>query len=168
MISQLLKYHQITSCPLLVFHRKDLSDARPKMQSVFKFSDVIFALKSDGPPIGETLGQVDIFCQIFGSDWPLVRHTKPPVEASSNQEWYCIGSGWLLVRYTPLLEASSCQKWYYVRSGWHLLHLWIRLTLGQMYPLVEASSGQEWYFIRSTWNLVSPWVMLTCGQMYPW
>ena len=34
----------------LDFHRKDLCDAKHKMQSVFKFSDVLFALKSDGPP----------------------------------------------------------------------------------------------------------------------
>ena len=35
---------------LLVFCRKDLCEVRPEMQSVFRFSDVIFALKSDGPP----------------------------------------------------------------------------------------------------------------------
>ena len=45
----------------LVFHRKVLCDARPKMQSLFKFLDVLFALKSDGPLIDEALGQVDIF-----------------------------------------------------------------------------------------------------------
>ena len=35
---------------LLVIRRKDLCEARPKMQSVFKFSDVLFTLKSDVPP----------------------------------------------------------------------------------------------------------------------
>ena len=49
----------------LAFHRRDLCEARSK--SVFKFSDVLFPLKSDIPPIDEALGQVDIFCQIFGS-----------------------------------------------------------------------------------------------------
>ena len=34
----------------LVFHRKDLCEAKHEMQSVFKFSDVLFALKSDVPP----------------------------------------------------------------------------------------------------------------------
>ena len=33
---------------LLVFCRKDFCKAKPKMKSVFKFSDVLFALKSDG------------------------------------------------------------------------------------------------------------------------
>ena len=32
------------------FVRKDLCKTRPKTQSVFKFSDVLFALKPDGPP----------------------------------------------------------------------------------------------------------------------
>ena len=34
----------------LVFCRKDLCEVRPKTPSVFKFSDVLFALKSDGSP----------------------------------------------------------------------------------------------------------------------
>ena len=46
------------------FIEKALCEARPQMQSVFKFSDVLFALKSYGPP----------------------------VKASSGQEWYYIGS----------------------------------------------------------------------------
>ena len=57
-------WHQLThlvdiDC-LLVFHRKDICEAKHEMQSVFKFTDVHFALKSDGPPI----------------------------EASSSQKWY--------------------------------------------------------------------------------
>ena len=43
-------YKQLFAHSLLVFHRKDLCEARPKMQSVFKFSDVLFALKSDVLP----------------------------------------------------------------------------------------------------------------------
>ena len=35
---------------LLVFHRKDPCEAKYEMQSVFKFSDVLFALNSDGYP----------------------------------------------------------------------------------------------------------------------
>ena len=46
---------------LLVFRRRDLCEARPQTASVFEFSDVVLALKSD-------------------------RH--PPVEASGGQEQY--------------------------------------------------------------------------------
>ena len=35
---------------LLVFHRKDLCKAKHEIQSVFKFSDVLFALRSEEPP----------------------------------------------------------------------------------------------------------------------
>ena len=42
---------------LLVFHRKDLCEAKHEMQSVSKFSDVLFALKSDGPPVEASSGQ---------------------------------------------------------------------------------------------------------------
>ena len=35
---------------LFIFHRKDLGETKHEMQSVFKFSDVLFALKSDGSP----------------------------------------------------------------------------------------------------------------------
>ena len=48
----------------LVFH-KDLCEAKHEMQSVFKFSDVLFALTSDGPPIDKASVQVDIFPQIY-------------------------------------------------------------------------------------------------------
>ena len=36
---------------LLVFHRKDFCKAKHETQTVFKFSDVLFALKSDGTPM---------------------------------------------------------------------------------------------------------------------
>ena len=39
----------LSFCPL-VFHRKDLCEAKHEIQSVFKFSDVPFALRSYGPP----------------------------------------------------------------------------------------------------------------------
>ena len=47
----------ITLFSLLVFHRKYLCEAKHEMQSVFKFSDVIFALKSDVPPVEASGGQ---------------------------------------------------------------------------------------------------------------
>ena len=74
---------QIYIISLLAFC-KDLCEAKHEMQSVFKFSDVFFALKSDGlhPPIDEALSQVDIFVKFLGlwSDilpsrgiwWPVV------------------------------------------------------------------------------------------------
>ena len=50
--------------------RKELCEAGPQNPSVFKFSDVLFALKSDAPPqveasqvsltVGQPLGQADI------------------------------------------------------------------------------------------------------------
>ena len=45
---------------------KDLCEAKHEMQSVFKFSDVLFALRSDGPPIVEVSGQIDIFVRSLG------------------------------------------------------------------------------------------------------
>ena len=55
------------ACPLylLVFRRKDLCEARSKMQSVFKFSDVLFALSQMDPPIVEASGQVDILTDFW-------------------------------------------------------------------------------------------------------
>ena len=41
---------------LLVFCRKDLCEAKHEMQSVFKFSDILFALKSDVAPLVEESG----------------------------------------------------------------------------------------------------------------
>ena len=35
---------------LLVFHRKDLCEAKHEIHSVFKSSDVLFAVKWDGAP----------------------------------------------------------------------------------------------------------------------
>ena len=54
--------------PFLVFHRKEFCETKHKMQSVLKFLDVLFALKSDGPPVeashvsltfGQPLDQAD-------------------------------------------------------------------------------------------------------------
>ena len=50
----------------LVFCRKDLCEARPKMESVFKFLDVLFALSQMDSPIDETSDQVDIFDRSLG------------------------------------------------------------------------------------------------------
>ena len=44
---------------------------------------------------------------------------------------------------TPHVEASSSQERYYVSSAWHLVSLWVRLTVNQMYTPVAVSSGQE-------------------------
>ena len=71
-----------------MFCKEDFCEAKHEMHSVFKFSDFLFALKSDGPPIDEALGQNDIFVRSvgqadFGQMYPLV-------EASSHQEWYNI------------------------------------------------------------------------------
>ena len=95
--------------------RKDLCEAKHEMQSVLKFSDVLFALKSDAPPVVEVSGQIDISVRCVGqadlwSDinlsrgikWPSLElcqvrpifgQTYPPVEASSGQEWYYFRSG---------------------------------------------------------------------------
>ena len=118
---------------LLVFHRKDLCEAKPQTPSVFKFSDVLFALKSDRPPIeasqvcltlGQPLGQVDLQSDV------------PPSRGISGQLdiWSAFGSGWPSVRCTPQVEASSDQEQYYIRSAWHLVSLWVRLTFSQTYP----------------------------------
>ena len=45
----------------MVFRRKDPCEARPKMQSVFQFSDALFVLRQMDPPIDEALGQVGMF-----------------------------------------------------------------------------------------------------------
>ena len=50
---------------LLVFC-KDLCEAKHEMQSEFKFSDVLFACQSDGPPVVEVSGQVNIFVRSLG------------------------------------------------------------------------------------------------------
>ena len=51
----------------MVFRRKHLCEARPKTQSVLKFSDVLFQLKSDVlPHEDEALGQADTFVRSLG------------------------------------------------------------------------------------------------------
>ena len=65
----------------LVFRRNDLCEAKDEMQSVFKFSDVLFALKSDVSPIETFSGQdwysglVDLSSDVppsRGIYWPRV------------------------------------------------------------------------------------------------
>ena len=68
----------------LVFRRKGLCEARPKMQSVFKFSDVLFAL-SQMETIGETLGQVDIFDRSLGQGDLWSDGPPPPLGETSGQ-----------------------------------------------------------------------------------
>ena len=69
----------------------------------------------------------------------------------------------LQVRFPPV-EASSDQEWYYIRSSWHVVTLWVRLTCSQM-PPIEASSDQEWYYIRSSWTVGYPLGRLTCSDV---
>ena len=58
LLYKLLFFHIIQVCQIsLVFCRKDLCEAKHEMQSVFKFSDVLFALKSDGPQVEASSGQ---------------------------------------------------------------------------------------------------------------
>ena len=70
---------------LLVFH-KDVCEAKHEMQSVFKFSDVPFALKSDGTHIDEPLVRLTFFVKPFGQAdlWLDICL----VETSSGHEWY--------------------------------------------------------------------------------
>ena len=78
---------------LLVFRRKDLCEAKHEMQSVFKFSDVLFALGSDGPPTVET-SQISLtFGQPLGQADLQLRCT--PSRGSSGQLdiWSAFGSG---------------------------------------------------------------------------
>ena len=152
-------FNQTFNKQLLVFHRKDLCKARPQTPSVFKFSDVLFALNirwtlSRGIywpravlhqvslTFGKPLGQTDL-----QPDGPLV-------ETPCDQEWVLCQVSLTFVQPlgqadlqsdVPMVEASSGQKWYYIRSAWHLVSLWVRLTFSQMDPPVEASHGQEWY-----------------------
>ena len=71
---------------ILVFYKKkNLCGARPKMQNVFKFSDVLFALKSDGPPIVEVSGWLtflsDLWLRLtFGQMYPPLDILWPNLE----------------------------------------------------------------------------------------
>ena len=149
MLDMSLPRHVHVKCiALMVFRRKDLCKARPKLQSVLTFSDVLFALSQMNTPglgfgsgwhfvrlwVRLTFGQMysldrDIswpsvillwvsltFGQIFGSCWPLVRHTSHPgrdiLWPSVILLWVSLifgqifGSGWPLVRCIPWAETS--------------------------------------------------------------
>ena len=66
---------------LLVFCRKDLCEAKHEMESVFKFSDVLFAPKSDGPPVVEVSGQADLWSDVP----PWYRHLMAKFGTTSGQ-----------------------------------------------------------------------------------
>ena len=57
---------ELTIFTSMVCCRKDLCEARPKMQCVFKISDVLFALNQMDPPIVEASAKVDIFDKCLG------------------------------------------------------------------------------------------------------
>ena len=133
--------------------------------------DVLFALKSDGPPHRWDFGSGWHFCQIFGSGWPLVRHTPQwrhlvaKSGTTSGQHDICsaFGSGWPLVRCIPLVEASGGQEWYYIRSAWHLVSLRVRLSNPKPDRLIFchtagwlASWLAGWLPIKQNVNLTLP------------
>ena len=152
-------------CISLVFHRKDLCKLTPKMQSVFKFSDVLFALSQMDHPVYEGLGQVDIFVRSLGqadlcsdipprirlpvrltflSDvWVMLTFGQMYSQGLGLQsDWnFCqtFRSGWLVVRCTPQIR-------FWVRLTF-LSDLWVRMIFGQMYPTtVDTSHGQVCYY----------------------
>ena len=94
-------------------------EAKHEMQSVSKFSDVLFALKPVGPPVDEALGQVDIFVRSLGQAnlWSDI----PP----SRSIWW------------P--RVVLCQVSLTFGQPLGQVDLWSNV------PLVEASNGQEWY-----------------------
>ena len=66
--------------------------AKHEMQSVFKFSDVLFSLKSDVPPV-EPSGQLYIWSPLSQTDLQ-VRCTPPRGSSSQPDIWSAFGSGW--------------------------------------------------------------------------
>ena len=107
------------------------------------------------------------FSQIFGSCWPLVRHTPTQAETSCDQVWYYFGSAWYLVR-----SLGQADLWSDVLPGQrHLMakfdtalgqldiwsDLWVMLTFGQMYSLDRDIS---WL------SLILLWVSLTFSQIF--
>ena len=126
---------------VLVLHRKDLCEARPKMQSVFKLSDNLSALSQMDPPIdeafGHTLGQADL--------WSDVPHQiRLPVRLTFGQT---LGLADLFSDVPPIEVRLT-----------FLLDLQVRLTFTWMYPLAETSCGQVHYYCGQAdlWSDVSP------------
>ena len=93
------------------------------MQSVFKFSDVLFALSQMDLPMDEALGQVDIFVRSSGQAdlWSDV--------SSRIRLW---------VRLTFGYAMGQADLWSDVlpriRQVEILGRLWVRLVFGQIYP----------------------------------
>ena len=118
---------------LLVFCRKDLCEARPKRQCVFKFSDVLFSLSQMGPPVVVASGQVDIFVRswvrlTFGQMYPISY-------ASGQVDIFVRSLGQLTFgqMYPPSMRLQ-------VRLSF-LSDLWVRLSFCQMYPLRQLVSS---------------------------
>ena len=72
----------------MVFHRKDLCEAKHEMQRVFTFSDVLFALKLDGPP-SEGISWTKVVLSWVQLTWT---QTYPQAEAPGDQEQYYVRS----------------------------------------------------------------------------
>ena len=139
---------------MLVFHRKDLCEAKPKMQSVFKFSDNLSALNQMDPCrwgfrpgwlFVRYSGQLDLSSDIPPQDELWVRMTfvqmYPP---GRDILWASII--WLQIRLT---FGETYPRWGF-RSGWPL----VRCTSQ------DEASGQVniWSDIWSGWPLVcTPW-----------
>ena len=149
--------HKVSS---LVFCRKDLYEAKHETQNVFKVSDILLALKLDGPP--EVISHDQVW-KYFRSGWCLVKCT-PLVATSHDQVWNCFRAGWPLVRCTPCSDIS-----------WPSLELLqVRLTLGQTSPTLEASGGQVLYYFRQAdlWSDEPPWerhhIAMICTTFVRW
>ena len=129
------------------------------------------------------------FSQIFGSCWPLVRHTPTQAETSCDQVWYYFGSAWYLVR-----SLGQADLWSDVLPGQrHLMakfdtalgqldiwsDLWVMLTFGETYPhpgrdILWPSVILLWVSLifgqifGSGWPLVrcAPWAETSHGQVW--
>ena len=129
------------------FIRKDLCEGRPKTQSVFKFSDVLFALSQ------MTLHSWCFrsgwhFWQIFESGWPF---------GQMYPNRWGFRSGWHLVRFQVRMTFGQTypQQWHLVAK---CVSTSVRLTSDQMYPLAETSCAQVCYYFGQAdlWSDVPP------------
>ena len=71
--------------------------------------------------------------------WLTAYHTKcwpdPSPKAETSCGHVCDYIGHIdLWSDVPPIESSSDQEWYYITSACHLVSLWVRLTCSQMYP----------------------------------
>ena len=114
---------------------KDLCDARPKMHSVFKFSDNLSAL-SQMDPTDETSGHVEIF--VISSGQVDLWSDVPPV---SDILWPSVLLLWDRLTFGQIYPQDVASGQVDIWSG-----LQVRLTFGQMYPQSETSCGQVCYY----------------------